>query len=82
MTGRYPLTHGVFLNDVRLGDDEISIAKVYNKAGYETDLEINDNGTIEISIESVGDHFAHTTLKKEDAKRIYEAMKRYYERSK
>jgi len=36
MTGQYPLTHGVFLNDVHLRDDVISIAKVLDKAGYET----------------------------------------------
>jgi len=36
MTGRYPLTHGVFLNDVRLSNDAPSIAHSYNNAGYET----------------------------------------------
>ena len=36
ITGRYPLTHGVFLNDVRLNTDAVSIAQAYNKAGYET----------------------------------------------
>jgi arylsulfatase A-like enzyme len=36
ITGRYPLTHGVFLNDVRLNNDAVSIAQAYNKAGYET----------------------------------------------
>jgi len=36
MTGRYPLTHGVFLNDVPLNNDAVSIAQAYNKAGYET----------------------------------------------
>ncbi|MHC4464331.1 MAG: sulfatase family protein [Planctomycetota bacterium] len=36
MTGRYPLTHGVFLNDVRLSNDAPSIAHAYNNAGYET----------------------------------------------
>jgi len=36
MTGRYPLTHGVFLNDVRLNTDAISIAQAYNRAGYDT----------------------------------------------
>jgi len=36
MTGRYPLTHGVFLNDVRLNTDAVSIAQAYNEAGYET----------------------------------------------
>lgn len=36
LTGRFPLTHGVFLNDVLLNNDAVSIAQVYNKAGYET----------------------------------------------
>lgn len=36
MTGRYPLTHGVFLNDVRLNNDAPSIAHAYNNAGYQT----------------------------------------------
>ena len=36
MTGRYPLTHGVFLNDVRLNTDAVSIAHAFNKAAYET----------------------------------------------
>ncbi|MHC4085753.1 MAG: sulfatase family protein [Planctomycetota bacterium] len=36
LTGRFPLTHGVFLNDVLLNNDAVSIAQAYNKAGYET----------------------------------------------
>ena len=36
MTGRYPLTNGVFLNDVRLSNDVVSIAQAFNQAGYET----------------------------------------------
>jgi len=36
MTGRYPLTHGVFLNDVRLNTNAVSIAQAYNEAGCET----------------------------------------------
>ena len=36
LTGQYPLTHGVFLNDVPLNDDAVSIAKVYRRAGYRT----------------------------------------------
>ncbi len=36
LTGQYPLTHGVFLNDVRLKDDAVSIAEVYQRAGYKT----------------------------------------------
>ena len=34
MTGRYPLSHGVFMNDVHLNDDAVSIAEVFNEAGY------------------------------------------------
>ncbi|NOY57645.1 MAG: sulfatase-like hydrolase/transferase, partial [Calditrichaeota bacterium] len=36
LTGQYPLTHGVFLNDVQLNDDAVTIAKVLGKAGYQT----------------------------------------------
>jgi arylsulfatase A-like enzyme len=36
MTGQYPLTHGVFLNDVPLSDQVVSIAEAYSAAGYET----------------------------------------------
>ncbi len=36
MTGRYPLTHGVFLNDVCLNTNAVSVAHAFNKAGYET----------------------------------------------
>ena len=36
LTGQYPLTHGVFLNDVPLASDAVSIAKVYKKVGYDT----------------------------------------------
>ena len=36
MTGRYPLTNGVFLNDVRLSNDAVSIAQAFNQVGYET----------------------------------------------
>ncbi len=36
LTGQYPLTHGVFLNDVQLNPDAVSIAKVYKEAGYKT----------------------------------------------
>ncbi|MDH4239184.1 MAG: sulfatase [Phycisphaerae bacterium] len=36
LTGRYPLTHGVFLNDVPLNTDAVSIAHAFNKAGFET----------------------------------------------
>jgi len=36
ITGRYPLSHGVFLNDVLLNDKAVSLARAYNRAGYET----------------------------------------------
>jgi len=36
LTGRYPLTHGVFLNDLRLNNEAVSIADAYAGAGYET----------------------------------------------
>ena len=36
LTGRYPLTHGVFLNDVWLNDQAVSLAQAYAGAGYDT----------------------------------------------
>ncbi len=36
ITGQYPLTHGVFLNDVLLNDGAVSIAQAYHRAGYDT----------------------------------------------
>ncbi|PWJ56705.1 arylsulfatase A-like enzyme [Dyadobacter jejuensis] len=36
LTGQYPLTHGVFMNDVLLGTDYMTLPKVFNKAGYQT----------------------------------------------
>jgi len=36
LTGRYPLTHGVFLNDVLLNNGAVSIAQAFNEADYET----------------------------------------------
>jgi arylsulfatase A-like enzyme len=36
MTGQYPLTHGVFLNDLHLSDGSITIGKLLAGAGYET----------------------------------------------
>lgn len=36
MTGQRPLTHGVFLNDVPLADDAVTIAKVLARSGYAT----------------------------------------------
>lgn len=36
ITGQYPLTHGVFVNDVCLRDDGTSLAEAFNEAGYQT----------------------------------------------
>ncbi len=36
MTGQYPLTHGVFLNDLRLNNKAVSFAQAYKKQGYHT----------------------------------------------
>ena len=36
LTGQYPLTHGVFVNDVCLNPDAVSLAKVFAAAGYDT----------------------------------------------
>lgn len=36
ITGTYPLTHGVFINDVRLGDEAVSIAQAFKAGGYST----------------------------------------------
>ena len=36
LTGRYPLSHGVFLNDVPLLDESLSIAQAARQAGYDT----------------------------------------------
>ena len=36
MTGRYPTSTGMFLNDIHLPDEELCIAEVFGKAGYNT----------------------------------------------
>ena len=36
LTGQYPLTHGIFYNDMPLREDVTSIAEVYRDAGYKT----------------------------------------------
>jgi arylsulfatase A-like enzyme len=36
MTGQYPLTHGVFMNDVYLRPESVSFAEALNAAGYQT----------------------------------------------
>ncbi|MBE0534734.1 MAG: sulfatase [Phycisphaerae bacterium] len=36
MTGQYPLTHGVFMNDVQLSNKATSIAQAFKAGGYDT----------------------------------------------
>jgi len=36
LTGRYPLTHGVFLNDVCLSNEAVSMAQAFKQGGYRT----------------------------------------------
>jgi arylsulfatase A-like enzyme len=36
MTGQYPLTHGVFVNDVQLNTEAASLGKIFSEAGYDT----------------------------------------------
>lgn len=36
MTGQYPLTHGVYINDVELNPDCVSIARTFGENGYDT----------------------------------------------
>jgi arylsulfatase A-like enzyme len=36
MTGQYPLTHGVYINDVELDPDCLSMARVFRQNGYVT----------------------------------------------
>lgn len=36
MTGQYPLTHGVFLNDVRLKSKQVSLGQAFQAQGYDT----------------------------------------------
>ncbi|MBI3972484.1 MAG: sulfatase-like hydrolase/transferase [Chloroflexi bacterium] len=36
LTGQYPLTHGLFMNDVPLDPEAVSIGKVFGAAGYDT----------------------------------------------
>lgn len=36
MTGQYPQSHGVFVNDVHLGNQAVSIAEAFQSAGYNT----------------------------------------------
>ena len=36
ITGRYPVNHGVFVNDVCLSRDAVSLAQAFKQAGYQT----------------------------------------------
>jgi arylsulfatase A-like enzyme len=36
MTGQYPLTHGLFMNDILLDTSKTTIAKIYRNHGYNT----------------------------------------------
>ncbi len=36
LTGQYPLTHGVFMNDVLLDSNRMTLGKVFKSAGYQT----------------------------------------------
>lgn len=36
LTGQYPLTHGVFLNDVGIGSDAVGLGQAFADAGYDT----------------------------------------------
>ncbi|MEK3883237.1 sulfatase [Paenibacillus sp. PL2-23] len=36
MTGQYPLTHGVFVNDVQLSNNAVSLGKAFKAGGYNT----------------------------------------------
>ncbi len=38
MTGQRPLTHGIFLNDVQLNPNAVTLAKVLKGAGYQTGM--------------------------------------------
>lgn len=36
LAGQYPLTHGVFVNDVHLRDEAVSLAEAFSNGGYDT----------------------------------------------
>ena len=36
MTGQFPLTHGIFVNDVYLSEEAVSLADAFSVAGYDT----------------------------------------------
>ena len=36
LTGQYPLTHGIFLNDVGIGSDPVGLGDAFKQQGYDT----------------------------------------------
>ena len=36
LTGQYPTTHGIFLNDLHLRDEALTMAEIYRESGYQT----------------------------------------------
>ncbi len=36
LTGQYPTTHGIFLNDLHLRDEALTLAEIYRQSGYQT----------------------------------------------
>lgn len=36
LTGQYPTTHGIFLNDLHLRDEALTMAEIYRQSGYQT----------------------------------------------
>ena len=36
LTGQYPTTHGIFLNDLHLRDEAVTMAEIYKQSGYQT----------------------------------------------
>jgi arylsulfatase A-like enzyme len=36
LTGQFPTTHGIFLNDLHLRDEAVTMAEIYKAAGYQT----------------------------------------------
>ena len=36
MTGQYPTTHGLFINDLHLADSAVTMGKLFSTAGYDT----------------------------------------------
>ena len=38
MTGRYPHQHGAYQNNIELNRDEVTIAELFRRAGYETGM--------------------------------------------